>query len=129
MPTFYVNGTEYTLPCSLEREVFKRQSDNSGYLQDGTYHNDVIATCARYKVKLTVPIGSENEYANLHDLLTEPIGEYTFTMPYNQEMITFKGMVNTLPDSYYSKYDDIGGNTITIWRNISFEIEGTEPIK
>lgn len=129
MPTFYVNGTEYTLPCSMEREITKRQSENSGYLMDNTFHNDIIAVYAKYTVKIAVPIGKESEYANLHDLLTMPQGEYEFVMPYNQKMIAFKGMVNSLPDKYYSKYVDNGGNDVTIWREISFVIESTEPIK
>lgn len=129
VPVFYVDGTEYTLPCSLQRNIRKRESDNSGYLMNGKYHSDYLGTYIDYSVKLAIPIGSESEYANLHELLSNPNKtEYTFTMPYNQEYITFNGKVDVLPDAYFGTYQNEGNNKVTVWRAISFEIQGTEPI-
>lgn len=129
MPTFYIDGTEYTLPCSLQRNTRKRESDNSGYMMNGHYNADYLGTYIDYNVTIAIPKGSENEYANLYDLLSDPkIELYTFTMPYNQKYITFTGKVDNLSDNYFGKYRDKSKNDIVIWRQISFEIQGTDPI-
>lgn len=128
IPTFYIDGADYTFPCSIERTATIKSSDNSGYLMNQHYFNDAQATYLTYKVTIAVPLGQEITYANLYEVLTTPAEEHTFTFPYNQTEITFTGRIETVTDTLFRQYSE-DDNTITIWRNTSFECVGNEPIK
>lgn len=128
IPTIYIDGTGYTFPCSIERKPEKRESDNSGYMMNKKYHADYLGTYITYSVSVSIPLGQENRYANLFELLALPKGEYTFTLPYNQETVTFDGIIRSLSDKLFRVYKDVGHNNVNLWRNISFEIQSIEPI-
>lgn len=128
IPTFYVDGTPYTLPCTIIRKTEKRIGDNAGYLMNKHFHNDVLGTYITYTVTLAVPRGKESEYSNLYTFLAMPHGEYTFQMPYNQSFITFNGKVDNISDRLRAQIDD-NGTAVNIWTEISLDITSTDPIQ
>lgn len=124
MTYFTIDGIEYQMPCSIQRQAEVKASNLSGDLLDGTYYNDVIGTYMTYTIGIAVPIGMEDNYSELYEILTNPVGEHEVTLPYNQTTKTFKCKIDTVSDKLYKQE----GST-TIWRGISFTCTGTEPIK
>lgn len=124
MPKLAIDGVTYDLPCSISRTATVKSSDLSGDLLDGTYYNDVIATYLQYDVSLAVPTGMEPVYADLFEVLTNPVSEHTVTLPYNQTTKTFRCKIETVSDKFYRQE-----GTTNIWRGITFTCTGTEPIK
>ena len=57
MTYFTIDGTEYQMPCSIQRQAEVKASNLSGDLLDGTYYNDVIGTYMTYTIGIAVPIG------------------------------------------------------------------------
>lgn len=119
-----VDGNNYSMICNIERTATIRSSNNSDYLMDGTYHNDVIGTYLTYTVSLVVPKGKENNYASLYEVLTNPVASHRFVLPYNNGTIAFDGRVQEISDTYYRRE----GNK-AVWRYTTFEVTANEPIK
>lgn len=128
IPTIYIDGTAYKFPMQLQRNIDKRESDNSGLLMNKRYHTDYLGTYISYNVSVVIPFGKEFEYANLFEMLALPIEEYSFTIPYNQETITFDGKIENLSDTHWEEYIDERNRKVTYWRHISFDIVSVEPI-
>lgn len=118
------NVTYENLVCSIKRQAELRASDVSGFLMDGSYHNDVLGTYMQYTVTVAVPVGAENEYADLYEVLTDPVASHTFILPYNQDSISVVGRVGIISDSYYREVNDVA-----LWRRISFTVTANTPRK
>lgn len=121
---FTIDGTKYDMPCKISRKASVRSSELSGYLLNGRYFNDAIATYLAYDVTLAIPIGSEAQYATLYEVLTNPVGEHTFVMPYGQGEKSFKGRITDVSDDYYKKEGETA-----IWRGTKFSVTATDPDK
>lgn len=78
----------------------------------------------QYDVQIAVPRGREAEYASLYEVLTNPVGEHTVTLPYNQSTITFKCKIDTVSDKLYREE-----GTTRVWRGTTFSCTATEPSK
>lgn len=121
---FTIDGLTYDMPCSISRKANVKSSSLSGDLLDGTYYNDVIGTYLSYDIQLAVPTGMERKYAELYEVLTNPVGEHEVTVPYNQGTITFICRIENVSDKYYRQE-----GTTNIWRGISFSVTASEPNK
>lgn len=124
MPKLEIDGVTYNLACSISRTATVKSSDLSGDLLDGTYYNDVIGTYLQYDVSIAVPTGMESVYADLFEILTNPVSEHVVTLPYNQTTKTFRCKIETVSDKFYRQE-----GTTNIWRGITITCTGTEPIK
>ena len=122
--TITVDGVTYNIACSTTRRAVIRSSEVSGMLLDKTYYNDVVATYLEYTVKMAVPRGSETEYAALYEVLTNPVGQHTFILPYNQTTTSVTGRVEVVQDQYVGTK-----NGVKLWRSISFKVISNTPIK
>lgn len=123
-----VDGNEYDMVASVKRTAKITQSDASGMMLDKHYHNDIIATYFEYDVDLVVPVGKEYEYTVLYNILTSPVSEHDFILPYNQGWLKLKARVEQVKDEYYK--DEIrtdGQDPVRVWRKTSFSIIATEP--
>lgn len=123
-----IDGNEYDMVASVKRTAKITQSDASGMMLNKKYFNDVLATYFEYEVTLAVPVGKEYEYTVLYDILTSPVSEHDFILPYNQGWLRLKARVEEVKDTYYK--DEIrvdGENPVRIWRQTSFSIIATEP--
>lgn len=123
-----IDGNEYDMVASVKRTAKITQSDASGMMLNKKYFNDVLATYFEYEVTLSVPVGKEYEYTVLYDILTSPVSEHDFILPYNQGWLRLKARVEEVKDTYYK--DEIrvdGENPVRIWRQTSFSIIATEP--
>lgn len=114
-----IDGVEWDFPCDIERESEITASELSGMLLNRNYFNDPIATYIRYTVTMAIPVTKMNEYAELYEILSDPVAGHTFTMPYNTGTKTFNGRVEVVSDNYYKG----------IWRGTQFTVISNEPIK
>ncbi len=119
-----IDGNEYDMIVSAKRKAKLEQSDNVGLLMDRHYHNDIIGTYFEYDISLAVPTGKEYEYVALYNVLTDPVAEHDFILPYNNHYIAIKGRVEEVSDEYYHKE-----GTKQIWKGISFTVIATKPSK
>ena len=119
-----IDGTEFSLPCSVTRQADIKGSDISGELLNGDYFNDVLGTYMRYSVNLAVPIGKEAEYTTLYEILTDPVSSHKFILQYNQGTITLTARVETVKDKYVG---EVG--SAKIWRSTTFDIISNKPSK
>lgn len=118
-----VDGLDYEFPCDIERRAQIQSSDLSGMLLNKKYFNDPIATYMQYTITMAIPVTMMAEYAKLYEILTDPVAEHTFILPYNEGTTQIVGRVETVSDRYYKK----GG--VAVWRGTQFVIISNEPIK
>lgn len=116
---FSIDGTRYNLPCSVEREANMQSSEISGMLMDKTYFNDVLGTYFTYTIKIAIPIGQEDVYSELYEVLTEPVEGHVLELPYNQKSLTITARIESVSDGRYK-------NT---WRGIKFTAIANNPTK
>lgn len=119
-----VDGLEWNIPCQIKRVAEVAQSSISGLMMNKTYFNDVIGTYLKYDVAIAVPRGYEEEYSRLYEVLTDPEPYHDFTMPYNEQTVTFRGRVESMTDEW--SYTDSNGNW---WKGIRFTAIGSVPQK
>lgn len=118
-----VDGTDYEFPCDITREAQIQASELSGMLLNKNYHNDPIGTYMQYTITMAIPVTMMAEYAELYEILSDPVAGHTFILPYNQSTIQINGRVETISDRYFKK----GG--VAVWRGTSFVIIANEPSK
>lgn len=114
-----VDGTTYDFICDIDRMAEIKASELSGMLMNKNYFNDPLATYMKYSITMAIPITEMAEYAELYEILTDPVAEHTFILPYNQSTIQVNARVETVSDRYYKG----------IWRGTKFDIISNEPIK
>lgn len=121
---FYIDAVPFDFWCDIERTSKIEESDNSGMMLNGNIKKDPIATYLTYDVTLVVPLGQENLYSTLYEIITNPVKEHTFVFPYNQNTIEFKGFISTVSDRLFRQKDNVN-----IWRGTKFTVEMIEPLK
>lgn len=121
---FSIDGTEWDMPCKITREASLTASEISGMMLDKSYFNDVIGMFLTYTVTIVVPLGKENFYSQLYEVLTDPVDGHTFVFPYNQDTVQITGRIEVVSDEYYKEY---GGRKI--WRKTSFTVTANHPTK
>jgi hypothetical protein len=121
---FTIDGIEYNVACSIDREAEIKISDISGMLLNGQIFNDVLGTYMTYDIKLTMPLRNKDRYAALIEQLTEPVDGHLFVLPYNNGTIQITGFVEKpadvrekLPSGY------------TFWKGLQFTIRSNGPSK
>lgn len=119
-----IDGMEWNIPCTIEREAEVRSSDISGLLLNKSYFNDVIGTYMKYTVAIAVPKGMEEIYSTLYELLTNPVDGHTFILPYNDGSLTINARVTNVHDAYVRMAGDKN-----YWRGTKFDIIANSPTK
>lgn len=119
-----IDGTEWDVPCTIERTSEMTSSEISGMMLDKTYFNDVIGTYLKYDIKLAVPKGWEHTYTELYKVLTDPIGVHVFVLPYSDGIVTINGRIDSVKDVYVRK-----PNGKMHWRGIAFTVQASTPTK
>lgn len=119
-----IDEFDWRIPCSVERVSEMTSSEISGLMLDKSYFNDVIGTYMKYDIKVEVPIGMEDEYAQLYKVLTDPVSWHTFILPYANGIVTVVGRVEEVNDIFTRMRD--GSNR---WRGLSFQVQANHPTK
>lgn len=119
-----VDGSEWSIPCSVERESEMTPSEISGMMLDRSYFNDVLGTYMAYDIKVEVPLGKDDEFSQLYDVLTEPVDGHQFVVPYSGGMINVTGRVENIRDVFTRMRD--GSHR---WSGISFQIKANHPTR
>ena len=119
-----IDGAEWDYPCDIERISDVTLSDISGQLLDKNFFADVQGTFLRYTVTLAIPIGAEDDYEKIYELITEPVDGHLFVLPYNNSTITITGRVDNIKDVYRRMPDGYPH-----WVGIEFGIIANHPTK
>ena len=121
-----VDGTDYPdLIANVKRKAELRPSDISGFLMDGSYFNDVIGMYLSYDVEISVPYGKEEIYADLYEVLSDPIDGHSLVLPYNQTEVELVGRVEVISDTYHHH----NSRGVHFWRDTVFTIIANHPTK
>ena len=121
---FTIDGIQYNVECSIDREAEVKLSDISGLLLDGQIFNDVLGTYMTYDIKLTMPLRNKARYAALIEQLTEPVDGHVFVLPYNNGTIQVTGLVKD-PADVWEKLP----SGYTFWKGLQFTIRANHPSK
>lgn len=121
---FSIDGTEWNMPCKITREAAMTASEISGMMLDKSYFNDVIGMFLTYTVSVVVPLGKENVYSALYEILTDPVDAHVCVFPYNQDTVEITGRIETVSDEYYR---DVNGHKV--WRKTTFTVTANHPTK
>ena len=121
---FTIDGMQWPVPCDIAREAQVTASEISGMLLDRTIFTDVLGTYMRYTVRFECPIGSENTYDALYEILSDPIANHTFVLPYGDGVLTFMGTVENVKDRWVRMPG--GANH---WAGATFDVVGSNPVK
>lgn len=125
MREFKVDGVTYSsLHCNIERTAELKASDLSGMMLNKELFNDVLGTYMQYTVEVIVPLGKEEDYAQLYEVLSDPVPSHLFVLPYNQVTVEFNGKIDSISDKYIRKVDDR-----SVWRDTKFTVVATTPSK
>ena len=119
-----VDGIEWRIPCTVERTSEMTPSEISGMLLDRSYFNDVLGTYMKYDIKVEIPLGMEDSFAQLYDQITQPVDGHVFVLPYQSGIITVTGRVESVRDVFTRLRD--GTNR---WSGITFQIIANHPTK
>jgi hypothetical protein len=119
-----IDGSNWDVPCTIEREAEVTASEVSGMLLNKQYFNDVIGTFMRYTISLAIPIGMESDYKYIYELLTQPVDAHAFVFPYNDGYINLTGRVEVVSDKYYRGVNNANG-----WKGIKFTVIANHPSK
>lgn len=120
-----VDGVGYDLIANVKRKAEMRPSEISGLMLDKTYFNDVIGMYLSYDVEISVPYGKEGEYAELYEVLSDPVDGHTFVLPYNQETVEITARVEVISDAYHHH----NSKGVHYWRDTVFTITANHPTK
>ena len=118
-----IDDKDWNYPCTVERTGDIESSDISGVMLDRNYFNDVIGTYMSYDVKIAVPREHEQDYYEIYEMLTDPVGWHSFLLPYNDGTIEITGRIESVKDVYVKL-----PNGVT-WRGIQFEVISNTPTK
>lgn len=121
---FTIDGIEYNVKCTIEREAEIKTSDISGMLMNGQMFWDVLGTYMTYDVRLDMPLRNRGRYAALIEQLTEPVEGHAFVLPYNNGTLQLTGKVDA-PADVWEKLP----SGYTFWRGLKFTIEANGPTK
>ncbi len=121
---FTIDGVQYNVECSIEREAEIKASDISGMLLDGTIFWDVLGTYMTYDVSLTMPLRNRGRYAAMIEQLTEPVDGHQFVLPYNGSTLQLTGKVDSPADVWVKL-----PSGYTYWKGLKFTITANAPTK
>lgn len=121
---FTIDGIEYNVECSIDREAEIKASDISGMLLDGSIFWDVLGTYMTYDITLTMPLRNKARYAALIEMLTEPVEGHAFVLPYNEGTLQLTGKVEAPADVWVKL-----PSGYTYWKGLKFTITANGPTK
>ena len=119
-----IDGVAWSVPCDIVRTAEIKPSQISGLMLDKSWFNDVIGTYMSYTVSLAVPVTLRDLYAQIYELLTDPVDGHTFVLPYNGSTVTITGRVQNVKDALVRFPGDINH-----WKGVSFTIIANHPTK
>lgn len=120
---FSVDGVEYDVFCDITREAEVKSSEISGMLLNKRYYNDPLATYLKYTITMVVPIDKMDQYAQLYDVLIDPVASHRFVLPYNNTTIGFDARVEVVTDKFIKK------GQMSIWRGTQFDVIVNDPVR
>ena len=121
---FTIDGMAWPWPCSIERAAEIRASELSGLMLNKAYFNDVIGTYMSYTVRVAIPLDQRDKHTALYDVLTDPVGEHTVVLPYNQSSVTVTGRIDNVGDVLVRLPN--GGQ---YWKGLGFTITANNPTR
>lgn len=119
---FTVDGVDWPVECKIVRTVELKESEISGMMLDFSYRRDPIGTWLRYELAIVCPSGMEQEYNQLHDILSQPVDGHSFVLPYDGDTITITARVETMRDTLYK------GQNGNYWAGAELSILSNHPI-
>jgi hypothetical protein len=118
-----IDGLAYDMLGDVKRIARMESSEISGMMLDKRYFNDVLGTWCDYDVTIAVPYNRQDDYEELHAVLTEPVPYHTFVLPYGQDQITIVGRVEQVEDVPYKVKHGL------YWAGITFRVLSSHPTR
>ena len=119
---FSIDGVQYNVKCTIDREWEIKDSEISGLLLNGQYFHDVLGTYMAYEVKLEMPLRNKGRYAALIQQLSEPVDGHQFVLPYNNTTLALTAKVED-PKDIWERTE----SGYTFWKGLEFTLTANAP--
>lgn len=116
------NITFDALVISCKRSFEVSDSESSGRTQDWVMHRDPVGTFYNYSI--SIDCRDRAKYDQLYELLSAPSASHTFTFPYGQTTISFRGYVTKGSDELIRVR-----NGVKQWKELSFNCIAMAPYR
>ena len=121
---FSIDGIDYNVKCSVEREWEIKETSISGMLLNGEIFRDIKGTYYSYDIRLEMPLKNKNRYTDLIEQLSKPVDGHLFVLPYNNSTLQLTGKVEN-PKDVWIKLQ----NGFKFWDGLEFTIAPNAPTK
>ena len=121
---FSIDGIEYNVKCTIEREAEIKASEISGLMLDRSLFWDVLGTYMNYDIRLDMPLRNRDRYATLVDQLSEPVDGHAFVLPYNNGTLQLTARVESVRDVWEKL-----PSGYTFWKGLRFTVTGNAPTR
>lgn len=124
IPVFSIDGVNYpgVNVVSLKRSFSVLDGPNAGRTMDGAMQRDIIGTYYHYSLEIVSDFSSPEEYDQLYEIVSSPQNSHILSVPYAQEMLTFRAYVANGEDELSHRYDGLNK-----WDNLSMNFIAMEP--
>ena len=97
-----IDGRNYNLTIpegGIVRKFEIVDTDKAGRLITGQMQRDIIGTYYNYTIEFKANKATRESYDKFYDAISAPVDSHDLTVPYAQEMLTFKAYITNGQDS------------------------------
>lgn len=124
MSLFKIDGKSFRVfvPVGGMQRNFSVYSSRQEQMIRGDRVYNVVGTFYGYTVTVDTSYATEEEYDELFELISSPEEWHEFEFPYGQDVLTFRGHVESGGDTLYTRK----GSQST-WGDLQFSVVATKP--
>lgn len=124
MSLFKIDGRSYNVivPVGGIQRSFEVYSSRQDQTINGKRVYNTVGTYYGYTITIDTSNTTEDEYDRLFDVISSPEEWHDFEMPYGQDVLTFRGHVESGGDTMYTKRGGVTG-----WGDLQFVVIATRP--
>ena len=124
MSLFKIDGKSFRVfvPVGGMQRNFSVYSSRQEQMIRGDRVYNVVGTFYGYTVTVDTSYATEEEYDELFEMISSPEEWHEFEFPYGQDVLTFRGHVESGGDTLYKRQ----GNRNT-WGDLQFSVVATKP--
>ena len=124
MSLFKIDGRSFHVfvPVGGMQRNFNVYSSRQEQMIRGDRVYNVVGTFYGYTVTVDTSRATEEEYDELFELISSPEEWHEFEFPYGQNVLTFRGHVESGGDTLYTRQGGRNG-----WGDMQFSVVATKP--
>lgn len=123
---FSIDGLDLRLwVTDLERGFAVTDTDQSGRVQSGRMHRDIIGTYYNYTLTVDPDKSNRADYDTFYEIVSSPTESHTVIFPYGQKTLEFEAYITSGKDK--ARIEINGNDKINKWSALSIDFVAMEP--